>query len=154
MPAGTSSQKASDDPSTVGSSSATRHRYGASTTAAYIPSSARVKPTVRSVSASRPTPGSSVQSPHDAGSALGGTSPFHSITRAASGTSESASSAPPAATRLTRSGGSTRKNAATGTSHRNDWRVITAAPIARQATAKAASEPSRAYAWTRSSAIP
>ena len=120
---------------------------------------------MRSVSASGPTPGRSVQSPQDAGSALGGTSPFHSITSAASGTSASASIAPPPATRsappgsaprparLAPSAGAIRKNAATGTSHRNDWRVITAAPIAAQATAKAASDPSRVYAWMRSRAI-
>src|ERR671915_159020 len=82
-----------------------RQWAGPSTSAAYIPSSATVNPTVRSVRASRPTPGRSVQSPHEAGSALGGTSPFHSMTSAASGPSASASIAPPAAPRPGRSGG-------------------------------------------------
>ena len=58
-----------------------------------------MKPTVRSVSASRPTPGRSVHSPHEAGSALGGTSPFHSTTSAASGRSARPSAANPAAIR-------------------------------------------------------
>src|SRR5918992_783416 len=74
-----------------------RHWAGPSTSAAYIPSSATVNPTARSVRASRPTPGRSVQSPHEAGSALGGTSPFHSTTSAASGTSARPSAAPPTA---------------------------------------------------------
>src|SRR5918996_678029 len=146
-----------------------RQWAGPSTSAAYMPSSAPVNPTVRNVRASRPTPGRSVQSPHEAGSALGGTSPFHSTTSAASGTSARPSAAPPSArcaappgraapgatppARLVPSAGAIRKNAATATSHRNDWRVSTAAPIARQAAANTASDPPRAYASTRSRAI-
>jgi len=66
-------------------------------TAAYTPNSASVKPTVRSVTGSR-----SAQSPHEAGSEPGGTSPPQTATSTANGAS--ASAAIPAAMALRSSG--------------------------------------------------